>query len=188
MILKALTLSDLQTAREWRNQLMPAWRTPYMLTEKMQQEFYENVISDRRANLRYWGFHEKELYIRTDRHQDEGDCETERYEFVGYGGIENICWESRTGEISLLIDPDLRGKGYGAAALTLILSQAFNVLNLGVVHAECYTCNDSLKFWEKMGEKYNAEVYELPYRKFWDGVIWPAKFFYFTKAKCEIIG
>ena len=105
MILKALTLSDLQTARLWRNQLMAAWRTPYMLTEKMQQEFYENVISDRRANMRYWGFHADEPVKR----QITVGCNSVEYgdTFIGYGGIENITWETRTGEISLLIDPDL---------------------------------------------------------------------------------
>ena len=183
MILKALTLSDLLTARLWRNQLMAAWRTPYMLTEKMQQEFYENVISDRRANLRYWGFHvdkpvRREIAIHNNL-VEYGDT------FVGYGGIENICWEARTGEISILIDPDLRGNGYGEAALRLILDQAFNVLNLDVVHAECYLCNDSIKWWRRMGAKYDAEVCALPHRKYWGGKRWGAEFFYFERGKCK---
>ena len=92
MILKPLTLNNLLVAREWRNELMAAWRTPFMLTEEMQEDFYRNVICDRRSNLRYWAF-----WDEMTSHPDLG--------FIGFGGIENIVWENRTGEISLLVDP-----------------------------------------------------------------------------------
>ena len=165
MILKALTLNNLETARQWRNQLMVAWRTPFMLTDKMQEDFYYNVICDRRSNLRYWAFYYD--YIS----------------YLGFGGIENIIWENHTGEISIIIDPEQRGKGYGAEALRLILDQAFNCLNLDVVWAECFECNDSLGFWEKMGEKYKTQIRSLPYRKYWYDRMWDSNFYYFESWK-----
>ena len=94
---------------------------------------------------------------------------------------EMVDWELNI----FVAEPNERGKGYGTAALALILGQAFHYLGLDVVHAECYLCNDSLKFWEKMGEKYRAEVYELPHRKYWQGKRWGAKFFYFTREEWE---
>jgi RimJ/RimL family protein N-acetyltransferase len=170
VILKALTLNELQFARQWRNQLMSAWRTPYMLTEKMQEDFYYNIVSDRRGNHRYWGFHIREDNFLT---------------FVGYGGITGISWEAHTGEISILIGPDYRGGGAGSEALRLMLNEGFNTLNLDVIHAECYFCNKSIEWWDKMSEKYNTETYELPYRKYWNGKLSSARFYYFKRDKCK---
>lgn len=170
MILKPLSLADLEQIRRWRNQLMPAWRTPYMLTEKMQEDFYTNVVNNRQSNMRLWGFWAEEKWAEI---------------FIGDGGIENISLENRTGEISILIGPDYRGRGYGAEAIRLILKQGFDVLNLDVVWAECYLCNESIAFWKKMARQYQCEEYQLPYRKFWEGRYWPAMFFYFVREICK---
>jgi len=174
MILKALTLENLETARQWRNGLMAAWRTPFMLTKEMQEDFYRNVICNRQSNLRYWGFHIAEM--------EQGPCMVDR--FVGFGGIENIHLENRTGEISILIGPEYRGGGAGSEALKLMLHEAFNTLNLDVVWAECYLCNESIEWWDKMGEKYKTETRELPYRKYYNGQIYPARFYYFERETC----
>ena len=182
MILKALTLENLETARLWRNGLMAAWRTPYMLTKEMQEDFYRNVICNRQSNLRYWGF-----WVHKTPPTENGMLGDSHFSFstdgwfVGYGGIENIHLENRTGEISILIGPKFRGGGHGSAALRLMLDQAFNVLNLDIVHAECYLCNESIKWWDKMGELYKTETYELPYRKYYNGQMYSARFYYFKR-------
>ena len=180
MILKALTLENLETARLWRNGLMAAWRTPFMLTKEMQEDFYRNVICNRQSNLRYWGFWVTEEYKGYDD-KSYSEVTTEYDAFVGFGGIENIHLENRTGEISILIGPEFRGQGAGKEALRLMLDQAFNVLNLDIVHAECYLCNESIKWWDKMGELYKTETYELPYRKYYNGRMYSARFYYFKR-------
>ena len=101
--------------------------------------------------------------------------------FVGFGGIENIHLENRTGEISILIGPEFRGGGAGSEALRLMLHEAFNTLNLDVVWAECYLCNESIEWWDKMGELHNAETYELPFRKYYNGRMYSARFYYFKR-------
>ena len=188
MTLKPLTLENLETARLWRNELMAAWRTPYMLTREMQEDYYLNTICNRDSNLRYWGFwidDDKNPRVFPDPMKRENDV-SRFYDdiFIGYGGIENIHLENRTGEISILIGPKFRGGGAGSEALRLILQQAFNTLNLDVVWAECYLCNDSVEWWDKMGEKYIAQIQELPYRKYYNGNYYSARFYYFVRDIC----
>ena len=180
MILKVLTLENLETARQWRNGLMAAWRTPFMLTKEMQEDFYRNVICNRQSNLRYWGFHVEDASCIGFPLPMNMGLNT----FIGFGGIENIHLENRTGEISILIGPEYRNGGAGSEALKLMLHEAFNILNLDVVWAECYLCNESIEWWDKMGEKYNTETYELPYRKYYNGQMYPARFYYFKRETC----
>ena len=55
MTLKPLTLADLQTICEWRNEpeMQATLRTPYMLTEGMQEDFYRDVICNRESRARF---------------------------------------------------------------------------------------------------------------------------------------
>ena len=89
MTLKPLTLENLETARLWRNELMAAWRTPYMLTQEMQEDFYLNTICNRDSKLRYWGF-----WVDSGWNRDSGEWSADTFDFIGYGGIENIHLEN----------------------------------------------------------------------------------------------
>jgi hypothetical protein len=166
MELRPLTMEDMHVIRRWRHQVPETLRTPYMLTREMQEDYYRTVICDRRSATRYWAV-------------ADGDV------LLGYGGIENIIWENRNGEISLLMAPNERGKGLGAEAAELILEQAFYRLNLEHVYGECYMCGPYL-FWEKMVEKYAGSEVVLPRRKFWDGMYYDS--YYFTFYRKHWIG
>ncbi len=161
MTLAPLSIDDMETIRRWRNAVPETLRTPYMLTREMQDDYYRTVICDRRGTTRYWGL------IRDNV-------------FLGYGGIENIHSENRNGEMSLLIAPDERGKGYGAEAVELILEQAFYRLNLEHIYGECYMCGPYL-FWEKMVAKYAGDETVLPRRKYWDGMYYHSYYFTFYR-------
>jgi len=162
--LRPLSAEDMEQVRQWRHLFMETLRTPYMLTAEQQQDYYRNVICDRRSTTRYWGFWQAFV---------------EPVVLVGYGGIENIQWETRTGEVSILIDPQHHGKGYGGAALTLILDQAFNHLNLKNVWGECYKCSKAWTFWVHEIEKRGGYTTTLPARKYWSGAYWDSIYFTF---------
>lgn len=162
MILDKLNMSDMPHIVYWRNKCLEALRTPRMLTYEMQEEFYKNVICDRKANSRYWALRDK-------------------YRLVGMCGIENIEWENRLGEISLIINPNEQRKGYGAQAVELLLEQGFDYLNLENIYAECYTCNPALEFWDKMRAKYCGSTCTLPNRKYWAGRYYDSIYFNFDK-------
>jgi len=137
-MLRALCIEDMEPIRKWRNACLDTLRTPFPLTKEQQEDWYRREICDRNSRSRFWAIE--------DGHG----------KLVGYGGIENIQWENSIGEISLLIDPEQHGKGYGRAAANDILMTAFQELNLHQVYAECYMNNPAAGFWDKMfdgGEK-----------------------------------
>lgn len=147
MILKALTLDDAEAARQWRNEFRQSLRTPFLLTEKMQQDFYLGLNGN--ARMRYFAI-----------------CESKT---IGMGGLVGIEWENRLAEISLILAPEERGKGYGKKAVELILHEGFNNMNLANIYGECYMCNPAVDFWAKICSRYNAYTTYLPQRKFWNG-------------------
>jgi len=167
MIFKPLSYQDMETVRGWRNDIMETLRTPYELTEEMQQDFYREVICDRRGSTRYWGFWRGS-------------------NLVGYGGIENIEWENRRGEISVLIAPRRRGEGLGAAAVASILTRAFDYLNLDIVHGECYYSSKAVDFWYKMAVRYNGHTTVLPGTKYYKRRYWSSLLFVFTKPQTDV--
>ena len=145
-----MTADDAEKIRRWRNQSLETLRTPFPLTIEQQQEWYNAVVCDRNANARWYS-------IILDK------------SLIGYTGIENISWYNRNGEISLLISPELQGNGYGTEAAEKILEIGFNQLNLNCIYGECYLSNPSIKFWEKLVDKYEGEMTVLPARKYIDG-------------------
>jgi len=165
MELRVLSPIDCQDIREWRNQSMESLRTPYELTWEMQEDFYRNVICNPDSKHRYWA-----LVIEPDK-------------LVGIGGITNIIWENRIGEISLLIDPECRDKGYGKEAVELLLDKAFNYLNLKTVCGEVYSCSPrGINFWADLVKGKGGSCWTtLRKRKYWKGNFWDSAYFSFDR-------
>ncbi len=164
MKLRELLKEDCEILRLWRNESLSSLRTPYLITEGMQDDFYKNIISNRDSKIRYWGV-----------------CDNN--ELVAVVGLVPIQWENSIGEISLIVDPKKRGQGIGENAVDLLLNEAFNRLNLKTVFGECYMCTSAIDFWEKIIEKYEGYKVGLPNRKFWDGVYWGSLYFSIDRDK-----
>ena len=172
MKLEPLTKEQCQKVRIWRNQISESLRTPYLLTEEMQDRFYEEVVCNRNSPHRYWAI-VGEIEISGQKRS----CV-----LVGMGGLINIEWHNRLAEISLIIDPKLRDKGYGEKTVDLLLDQAFNYLNLQTVFGECYLCNPGWEFWGDITDKHNGKILLLPNRKFWKGTYYDSLYFSIDKA------
>jgi RimJ/RimL family protein N-acetyltransferase len=174
MKLEPLTLNQCELVRQWRNNEMECWRTPFMLTKEMQEDFYRRCC-DRNSPHRYWAI------VRTKDEYSEGCHPISEPHFIGMGGITYIQWENRIGEITLIIEPGIRGKGYAEKAVYLLLGQAFNHLNLRTVFGECYECNPACKFWRKITDKYKSIRIMLPNRKYWNGKYYNSMYFSIDK-------
>ena len=170
MKLQVPTLEQCQKVRLWRNESMESLRTPYELTEEMQEDFYRDVICNRNSPHRYWSIiTEPEEFGKTPF-------------FIGFGGITNIQWENRLGEISLIISPSLRQGGLGQKAVDLLLDKAFNYMNLHTVCGECYCCNPAKDFWKEVNRECGGTWAYLPDRKYWNGSYYNSLYFSFDKG------
>lgn len=178
MKLEPLTLEQCERVRIWRNNEMECWRTSFMLTMDMQEDFYKRC-SDRNSPHRYWAI------VRTMNDKIQGVVPETG--FIGMGGITYIQWENRIGEISLIIDPERRGSGDGEKAVDLLLDQAYNHLNLQTVFGEAYMSNPWWEFWQKITAKYADKIKAttchttLPCRKYWKGTYYSSLYFSIDK-------
>jgi RimJ/RimL family protein N-acetyltransferase len=175
MKLKELTLENCEQVRQWRNECLEALRTPFPLTKEMQEQFYHNVVCDRNARARYWGVWKK----------PETSLNLANEKFIGMVGLENIEWENRRAEISIILNPEYRGKGYGGQAVDLLLEQGFMYLNLENIWGECYENNPSIDFWMKITSKHNPR--QIPQwmdcTKYYAGKYWDSFLFNIEKEK-----
>ena len=167
-MLKVLSIDDMEPIRQWRNESLDILRTPFMLTAEQQADWYKREICDRSSRSRFWGIWEL-----------DADSIVSELVLVGYGGIENIQWENRIGEISLLINPECRGKGYGWTAAQDILDAAFNQMNLHTVYAECYGSNKAVAFWDRVYKDGYKTM--LPNRKYLWGEYYPSVYYSMSK-------
>jgi RimJ/RimL family protein N-acetyltransferase len=185
MKLKELTLENCEQIKQWRNECLEALRTPFLLTKEMQEQFYKDIICSRDARARYWGVWEcttndDTIRLREEHYGNKLFCDYNI--FIGMVGLENIEWENRRSEISIILNPEYRGKGYGEQAVDLLLEQGFMYLNLENIWGECYECNKSYGFWDKIIKKYNCIHIPLPDKKYWNGIYWNALYFNFNKG------
>jgi RimJ/RimL family protein N-acetyltransferase len=171
MRLDALREHDMLDVLEWRNAERNFLRTPHFITDDMQSEFYENVINARDSRHRYFA-------IVVDI-EDEYECHDYRRELVGMGGLTNIEWENGIAEISLILGPDMRGKGYGMEAVDLLLNEGIGNMGLTSIYGEVYNCGNR-GFWEKVVEKYHGYKTELTDRKLWQGTLYGSMWFSVT--------
>lgn len=153
------TLEDVLQVREWRNADIDLLRTPFMLTEDMQKDFYANVINNRNSPHRYWSVYD--------------GCE-----LVAFAGLTNIAWENSNAEISLIVSPSRRKDGVGRTALDMMLTEGFNRLNLNMIYGECYTCNPNFDFWERCEPDHRAV---LKNRKYCNGQYYDSMYFSFDR-------
>ena len=187
MEFKVLTLEDCLKVKEWRNETMNALRTPYGLTDEQQEDFYNNVVCDGKANARYWGVWAMiEVDFNDTWDTNKPVMSTRKaHRLIGMAGLENIEWENRRGEISLILNPSERSKGNGDDAFNILLEKGFYELNLENIWGVCYECNPALVFWERQINKYNGQTAVFPNMKYYQGKYWRGFYFSFNRGEYE---
>lgn len=157
-----LTLENAEQIRLWRNADLSPWRTPYLLTQEMQEDWYRNTVCNRNSPHRFWAVVEDSRYI-------------------GMVGLTNLDWQNRWCELNLIMSPD-RWK-LADKAVDLLLEQAFDSLGLAMVCGECYTCGSVFSVWDGIVSRWmqngGSGVYRtmLPQRKFWQGKFHESMYF-----------
>lgn len=164
VILRVLTTADVDLVRKWRNLDLSPWRTPHLITEEMQQDFYKSVVCNPKSSHRFWAV-------------DEGS------RLVGMVGLTNIQWENRLAELNLIMAPDMMR--YADQAVDLLLDQAFGYVGLETICGECYTCSSMLPFWCALTHRYDAFVTNLPRRKYWQGHFRESLYFSISRDKYD---
>ena len=147
--LTVLKKDEIDIVRRWREGKGYMLRTSYDVNEKMQEDWYNSVLSNRNSNFRFYAI----------RHESD---------LIGYGALE-ISWENGYAELGLLISPDHQKQGYGMESVDLLVNKAFKELRLNSLHYECYFCNPAVDFWVKVSQKYKSQTCIIPKRKYWNG-------------------
>lgn len=144
--LRPPTLEECQRVREWRNatDVLPMLRTGYKTADE-QAAFYRDVICNPASNHRYYAI----VAPLCTCGQLAADCRCTGV-FLGLGGLTYLDRTPGEGEISLIIGPEFRGRGYGTAAVDALLAKAFGPLQLRSVMGECYFRSPAILFWESL--------------------------------------
>ena len=157
MELKAPTRQDVERVRHWRNAALETLRTPYLISEEMQANFYDS-LQNRESRNRYWSIYDND-------------------ELIGFGGLTGIEWENGLAEISLIMGAKYRGKGLGRRAVALILDTGFGNMGLKTIYGECYECNSAVDFWGAITKEHGGYITTIPRRKMWQGQLYDALHF-----------
>jgi len=72
-------------------------------------------------------------------------------ENIGTCGLTSISYIHGTAEFSLLINPELQGRGYGTDSLKALLQYGFENMRLNCIWGETFETNPALKMFKKIG-------------------------------------
>ena len=160
MTVNPITREQATIVKDWRNDCRQALRTGWT-TQRQQQEFVDGNMT---GDYMYFGFD----YQRA------------------FGGLVNIDRRVRSAEIALIVDPVIRGKGFGTDCVDWILSEGFQTQNMKTIWGEVYKCG-AVSFWDKVCKKYNANTARLINRTFWDGEHVDSMYFSIDRGEYERI-
>lgn len=155
-----ITLDQLYIMQHWRNEHLESLRTPHLINDEMQEEFYHKVICNRNANSKYWAVMYDDV-------------------FIGMVGIQKIEWENSHGELSFFLNPTMYDKTVWGSILSSLIVQCFDHMNLYSVYLEIYECNQFYDFYATYASNNLASDCTIPYRKYYDGRYYNSKIFTF---------
>lgn len=149
MILRRPTAEECEQIRVWRNapDVLPILRTKEPITVEQQAAFYRDVICNPASEHRYYALDGAiDQTALADRKPNVFK------QFIGIGGLTYIK-DGKT-EITLVLGPAFRGKGYGSRAVDALLDEARR-LGLTCVTGECYSAGNQA-FWKAQLRRISA--------------------------------
>lgn len=136
LYLRPTEMSDIPLLQRWINDPQTRrYLVPFGPANELVQKRYIESISG--------NDHDYSLAVvlrRGDRH-------------IGQVGLHGVDWVNRCGRFGIMIGPhDARGKGYGGEATRLMMTYAFESLNLHRIELEVYDFNDrARRLYERLG-------------------------------------
>jgi len=125
----SIDYNSIQKIREWRNKQVNILRQSKKITIKEQEDYFKKIIKpDIKKKF------PKNIilsFVKSNK-------------LIGYGGLTNICWKSKRGELAFLLDNNYAGKiidseYFFPIFLKLIKILAFKILKLNNVWSETYS-------------------------------------------------
>ncbi len=131
------------------------------LTDVQVRAFWEEIIANPGANLRYFGI------------QSLG----ENGHFVGACSLQQIDLRNRHAELGIwMAGREQRGQGYGTEAVRLLLMYGFDVLRLDKIYLGVYDFNEGgFRAYERVGFRYEGRLLNMLHYegRYWDE--WPMR-------------
>ena len=147
------------SALDWREDCSESLRTSFTILENQQLCFIESL--SKRSDILFFN-------IVLDK------------TIIGVCGFVNLSIVNRIGEISLILNPEFKCKGYGILAVKLLLNYGFSHIGLRNIFGESYTCSHSHGFWKKIIKENHVYNVLLPERKFFNHHFHDGLYFNFT--------
>ena len=127
-MLRTMEREDLEWVRKQRNrpECRDWFRQDHLITQQEQEKWF--VLGNMTSFI-----------VRED-------CTS-----IGVVSLSHIDNTARKCEFSIMIVPEVRGKGYGKKALYELLDHAFNDLNMNMVYSDVFEHNDALSDYINWG-------------------------------------
>ncbi len=149
-----IRLEDRYDIMKWRNEQMYHLRQSKILTVEDQDLYFENVVSKL--------FNQENPKQILFSYLEKDIC-------LGYGGLVNLDWENKSGEISFLISTELENQffeKFWTSFLHMINLVAFKILKFNKIYTyaydlrpRLYTCLEKANFkLERTIEESNGRV------------------------------
>ena len=125
--LDTLNWDMIDQMREWRNQLKSVCREYRDISHDHQGAWFEDYIAQARnpfPKTLLWAIYNDE-------------------EFIGVGGWTYINWHTKRAELTYYLAPEMTGKGYGKAALKLLIDKGFKDLAMHTLYGEVHDFNEA---------------------------------------------
>ena len=130
--LDTLHRNYLPALRMWRNQLKSVCREYKDISAYHQERWfdeYEKQAYEPFPKTLLWGIYH------------EGD--DKKPMLIGVGGWTYINWHTKRAELTYYLAPEMTGKGYGKAALKLLIDKGFKDLAMHTLYGEVHDFNDA---------------------------------------------
>ena len=146
VILKVIDHKNIEWMRQQRN--VPEMRKYYREWKEISQDQQEWWYKDRGNNM-----NSNHIYFEIHaRNTDDFSKETmynADASLIGCAGLHYVDWRLRSAEFGIFLAQDVKGKGLGKDALTVLFNYGFDEMNLHKIWAEVYDNNKALDVYTK---------------------------------------
>jgi len=148
IILEEVMPESIEQLRIWRNdpsarQYFREWKD---ITPDKQKKWYDERGNNSNQNHVYFQI------MKID------PLDSNKKILIGCCGALNIDWRIRSAELSIFIDKNHQGCGFGRETLNILIDYVFSEINLHRFWGECYNSNNAIKLYTSVGFKIDGKI------------------------------